>query len=492
MTTAKKILLLALAVAAVLGLLGLKACNDVPAAIGDSVPARPLPTLDQPVHPYLNEPQRSSMHGGSYNRDLSSFPGPLGIETRAAHRAFSPIVGVAPNIAFDNQGRLVTVSLKLNSIELHLLDPDTLETLAMYELPEKASFDDNSGGGYFHLDQHGRALLAPSDNTIKIFEVVEEGGAVHWQVAESYDVSEVLPEGANIHDVIPDWEGNLWFVTSSGLLGYRDRSSGEFHTYQMPNAGEKIQNSFAVDAEGVYVVSTDALYQFKINGSTGELYYTWREDYDNGAVQKPGTLSHGSGTSPTLIGADLVAIADDGHPFTHIMVYRRGEQIEGDRVLCKVPLFESGKSATENSLMVYGDAMVVQNDYGHVYSGNALETSPGITRVDVREDRSGCDVVWYNESMLSQSLPRLSTTTGLLYFYTFKKQQPDDLFGGWYLTAVDFDTGEEIWDRLIGAGSGNIIDPLSSVTAPVVLGPNGGAYVGIRTGVVMARDAAEP
>ena len=239
----------------------------------------------------------------------------------------------------------------------------------------------------------------------------------------------------------------------------------------------------------MYVVSTDALYQFKINAETGELYYTWREDYDNGDVQKPGTLSHGSGTSPTLIGEDLVAIADDGHPFTNIMVYRRGEEIEGDRVVCKVPLFESGKSATENSLMVYGDAMVVQNDYGHVYSGNALETSPGIMRVDIREDRSGCDVVWYNKKMLSQSLPRLSTATGLLYFYTFKKQSEDDIFGGWYLTAVDFDSGEEIWDRLIGAGTGNIIDPLSSVTAPVVLGPNGAAYVGIRTGVVMARDA---
>jgi hypothetical protein len=72
-------------------------------------------------------------------------------------------------------------------------------------------------------------------------------------------------------------------------------------------------------------------------------------------VQKPGTLSHGSGTSPTLIGEDLLAIADDGH----------------------------------------------------VYSGNALETEPGIMRVDVREDRSGCDVAWYNKEMLSQSLPRL-------------------------------------------------------------------------------------
>jgi len=425
---------------AIAGLLTLKACNDVPAVIGESVAARPLPTIDQPQHPFLNESQRSSMHGGSYNRDLNSFPGPLGINTQTAHRAFSHIVGVAPNIAFDNQGRLVTVSIKLNGIELHLLDPETLESLAVEELPEKASFEDNSGGGYFHLDQYGRALLAPSDNTIKIYEVVETEEGLDWQVAETYDVSHVLPEGTNIHDVIPDWQGNLWFVTSSGLLGYRNKDTGEFHTYQMPNEGETIQNSFGVDKEGLYVVSTDALYQFKIHETTGEPYFTWRMDYDNGDVQKPGTLSHGSGTSPTLIGEDLVAIADDGYPHTNIVVYKRSEHIEGDREICKVPLFEAGKSATENSLMVYGNAMVVQNDYGHVYEGSALETSPGITRVDVREDRSGCDVVWYNKEMLSQSLPRLSTATGLLYFYTFKKQETSDLFGGWYLTAVDWDT----------------------------------------------------
>lgn len=488
MSILKKSLLAIAIVIVIAGLLALRACDQVPASLGDSVAAQPMPTIEQPVHPFLNEPQRSSMHGGSYNRDINSFPGPLGNNTRTAHRAFSSLVGVAPNIAFDNEGRLVTVSIKLNGIELQLLDPDTLETLAMLELPAKASFDDNSGGGYFHLDAQGRALLAPSDNSIKIYEVVETGAGLQWQVAESYDLGEVLPAGVNVHDVIPDWQGNLWFVTGGNMLGYRDSQSGKFYTYQLPEAGETIQNSFAVDEEGLYVASTDALYQFKIDPVSHLPYYTWREDYDNGAVQKPGTLSHGSGTSPTLIGDDLVAIADDGDPFTNIVVYRRGEDVEGERLVCKVPLFEAGKSATENSLMVYGNAMVVQNDYGHVYEGNALETSPGITRADVRADRSGCDVKWYNADFLSQSLPRLSTATGLLYFYTFKKQAADDLFGGWYLTAVNWETGQEIWSRLIGAGTGTIIDPLSSVTAPVVLGPNGAAYVGIRTGVVMAKD----
>ena len=486
-----KYLKISLAVAAlamaIVALLTAKAWREVPASMGAAVSARPMPAISQPHHPMLAESERSSMHGGSYNWDLNSYPGPLGRDTRTAHRAFSKLVGVAPNIAFDASGRLITVSLQLNGIELHLLDPETLETLALAELPPKATFKDNSGGGYFHLDDRDRVLLAPSDETITIYEVIEGEQGLEWQVAESYDVSHVLPEGVNIHDVIPDWRGNLWFVTSGSLLGYRNKHTGEFFTYELERDGEVIQNSFAVDEGGLYVVSTDALYLFK-TGSSGEILSVWREDYENGDVQKPGTLSHGSGTSPTLIGDDLVAIADDGHPFTHVMVYRRREQIEGDRVVCRVNLFEEAKSATENSLMVYGNAMVVQNDYGHVFEGNAMETSPGVMRIDVREDRSGCDVVWYNKTMISHSLPRLSTATGLLYFYTFKKQAADDFFGGWYLTAVDFATGEELWDRLISPGTGTIIDPLSSVTAPVVLGQNGAAYVGIRTGVVMAKD----
>jgi hypothetical protein len=139
----------------------------------------------------------------------------------------------------------------------------------------------------------------------------------------------------------------------------------------MEQEGESIQNSLAVDEEGLYIVSTDALYQFKTD-TTGNIYYTWREDYENGDKQKPGTLSHGSGTSPTLIGDDLVAIADDGDPFTNIMVYKRKEKIEGNRVVAKVPLFDINKSATENSLLVYGNSMIVQNDFGHVFEGNVI------------------------------------------------------------------------------------------------------------------------
>jgi hypothetical protein len=471
-------------------LTALRAFYQVPAMMGDATESRPLVAISHVKHPFLAESERSSMHGGAHNWDINTYPGPLGRNTSAKHRKFSNLVGVAPNISFDSQGRLVTVSIQLNRIELHLLDPETLETLAMLELPPKASPSDNSGGGYFHLDAQDRVLLAPANDTISIYEIDESLGKPDWVLAEHYNIAGLLPEGINIHDVIPDWSGNLWFVTGGAYLGYRANDTGEFYVFELPGRNETIQNSFAVDEEGLYVASTDAIYQFKIDATTKEPYYTWREDYDNGAVQKPGTLSHGSGTSPTLIGNDLVAIADDGDPFTNIVVYKKAADIDGERLICKVPLFERGQSATENSLLVYGNAMVVQNDYGHVYTGNALKTSPGIMRVDVRADRSGCDVIWHNKNFLSQSLPRLSTSTGLLYFYTFRKQTSTDLFGGWYLSAVDWETGMPLWDRLIGRGTGSMIDTLSSVTAPVVLGPNGAAYVGIRTGVIMAKDHA--
>ena len=151
----RKILTVIVVLGAIGYLAGLRACQQVPAAIGAASNPKSLPTISHDQHPHLAESQRSSMHGGAHNWDINTYPGPLGHNTTAKHRKFSNIIGVAPNISFDSQGRLITVSIKLNSIELHLLDPETLETIAMLELPPKASPSDNSGGGYFHIDAQG-------------------------------------------------------------------------------------------------------------------------------------------------------------------------------------------------------------------------------------------------------------------------------------------------------------------------------------------------
>lgn len=465
---------------------GLAGKKNVNTQIGDAVTARPLAPTDDPVHPLLAEPQRSGMHGGSYNRDVSDYAGPLGKNTITRHRSLGRIMGIAPNLSFDSQGRLITVALGLGSVTLHALDPETLKTIAKYRLPKKENRD-NSGGAYFHLDHKDRPILASNDGIIRIMELQNIDDKPQWQVAETIEIGDALPAGANIHDVMPDWQGNLWFVTTGNVIGYRAKETAAVHLYTLPEDGEVVQNSFAVDKDGVYMVSTHALYMFGVGAAGSGPTPIWREPYERGAAQKVGTLSHGSGTSPTLVGDDLVAIADDGSPSTHVMVYKRAAQIDGPRTICKTPIFEPGKSATENSLVAYGNAMIVQNDFGHDFMGNALKTERGVTRIDVRADRSGCDTIW-ETPLRSQSLPRLSTATGLVYVYTFKLPKPDDKWGGWYLTALDFNTGEQKWDRLIGKGKGGFWDKYSSVTAPVVIGPNGAAYAGIRTGVIMARD----
>ena len=233
----RKILFIA-AVALILAyFMALRACHKVPAAIGAPSEPQPLPIINYVQHPYLAESQRSSMHGGAHNWDINTYPGPLGANTITKHRKFSNLVGVAPNISFDSNGRLITVSIKLNSIELHLLDPETLETIAMLKLPPKASPSDNSGGGYFHIDSQDRVLLAPANDTIAIFEVDDTSGTPAWRLTEEYDIAGLLPEGVNI--LFHQFRFVVVKRTVGGLLGKARKISAIKHRHALTRIEDK-------------------------------------------------------------------------------------------------------------------------------------------------------------------------------------------------------------------------------------------------------------
>ena len=72
----------------------------------------------------------------------------------------------------------------------------------------------------------------------------------------------------------------------------------------------------------MYIVSDAALYRFDA-GADGTPAVTWREKYPNSGVQKPGQVSPGSGTTPTLMGSEYVAITDNADPMD-VVVYKRG------------------------------------------------------------------------------------------------------------------------------------------------------------------------
>ena len=84
-----------------------------------------------------------------------------------------------------------------------------------------------------------------------------------------------------------------------------------------------------------------------------------------------------------------VAITDNADPM-NVVVYRRAQaEARQRRVVCRVPVFDPGASATENSLMTNGRSLYVENNYGYqdpFGPNSGALTTPGFARVDVNRN----------------------------------------------------------------------------------------------------------
>jgi hypothetical protein len=370
-----------------------------------------------------------------------------------------------------------------------MFDPVTLDKLASLPLPPRQPdpggriFNDFAGGGYFYLDHRDRAVVLTNS---KHLYVIRETSGPGFAIERDYDLTSAIPLLDKGFSALPDWTGRYWFVTSSGVVGTIAPASGKVRSMKLP--GEDIQNSFAVDEQGgVYIVSSKALYRFDA-GPAGEPKVTWREAYPNSGIHKPGQADAGSGTTPTIMENGLVAITDNADPMD-VVVYRKAKTVAGSRLVCTQPVFEKGASATDQSLNVAGRAMIVENNYG--YSGpQATEqgktTAPGIERVDVKRDLSGCRHVWTSNETAPTVVPKISLANGLVYAYT--KPPTDDGSDYWYLTTLDFETGRTVYRFRAGEGLG-----FNNNYAPITIGPDNGAiYLGALGGMVMLRDVTPP
>jgi len=153
-------------------------------------------------------------------------------------------------------------------------------------------------------------------------------------------------------------------------------------------------------------------------------------------------------------------------------------------------VFEKGASATDNSLIGAGRSLVVENNYGYTGPASTQDgktTAPGIERVDLDADGTGCRSVWRSQDRAPTVVPKLSAANGIVYTYTKDPQPGNPSADAWYLTAFDFRTGRTLYKRLGGEGLGH-----NNNYAPVTLGPDGTAYVGVLGGLIGLRDAAPP
>ncbi|MFS2291182.1 MAG: hypothetical protein FWJ90_00580 [Actinomadura sp.] len=481
--------------------------------LGSPRPARPIRGVDfAPQHPFMAANNRSNLHDDAYQSDAGTAPGPLGYSPKAISTMYAQECG---SVTFDRRGRILTVCVGVVTVNLRLLDPRTLAVLADYPLPPRSAsslaspFTSFGGGGYFYLDNRDRAVVPTSDGHIDVIAVSDSAGGPRLSSTRRYDVSPYVGDSP-ILSALPDWAGRLWFVSVSGVVGVVDRASGTVRAMKLPN-GEGIGNSMAVDETGgVFVVSDHALYRFDAD-SVGAPTVSWRKPYDAGVRKKPGQSQFGSGTTPTIIrrGSEhYVAITDNADPKMHVLVYRADRRGPGSRPVCSQEVFAPGRGATDNSLIAFGDALIVENNYG--YTGPVKmppsftsltrptpTTEPGVTRIDVDYARGGCRIAWSNTQVrVPSSVSKVSAATGLVYVYEHPAADEVRYTSGqpvtgpedpWYLTALDARTGRRVWSTLVGSGLG-----YNNNYAPITFGPDGTAYVGVLGGLVAVRDSAGP
>ncbi len=455
----------------------------VPALIGTQPlqykPMAPLPMPDNPG--LLDEFASGGVHSDGYNSSTSPLPGPRGINPLATHvsvsdddtRACTPLLR-------DHDGYLSSLCISLfDQSELVLFDPgNDFEILARTLIPKRASLIDPAGGWYTRMDQQGRPLVPTATQKLRAYRAVESDAGFEWTIDREWDLSTLLSEGMSATDVIPDFDGGFWFISGFAHVGHMDAETGEGDTLWLHSDGvEVIGAAFAVGPEGAYVLTSKAMYMFSmVDGVPAQ---RWRWAY--------GDLENPDLSTPTLHDdGKLVSFSINyaGGLSELVVMKTTGEDIPAEeRLVCRMDMFVPGESAIQNTLMGYGRSLVAENNFGGAFY-EVGDYPPGLARIDVREDYSGCDIVWEDYTISSQVPPRLSTGDGHIWLYSHRRGEDEDTHA-YYLTAMDFETGEVVSESFIASGK-RMDNPMLSVDFL----PGGVMVAGVRNGIVSVCDSA--
>ena len=435
----------------------------VPGAVG-SAPASP---------PGLGPAGTATVHGDAASTDTLPGRGP-GVNPAIR----SSITGATCSTVFIGSDGM-PVALCTSYVGMHpptplaptvkLFHPDTADVLAEVQLTKGALL----GGVYGYLDDEDRVVVADGDRRLLAVghERTPEGP---WRMTVEVlaDLAPAVPEGDAITGLMPAFDGRVWFATSEGVVGtvrpaggagaggrgdsgaggggYDDDDPG-LRFLALPE-GERITNGLTVRPGGASVITTRALYEIDTEPD-GTPVIRWRHGYEVWPGRKPGLLAYGSGITPTYFGPGdgLVAITDDAeHPELIVLRRRDGSEV------CRMPAFAttlapdsaaadgvliSGPAASENSIIAYGDALVLVNTYGFEYppfavDGPAVPASApytgGMTRIDVDVNASGaegaCSRAWTNTARTA-SLPKLTTGDGQIHAMAYGPAAAEAEFG---------------------------------------------------------------
>ena len=457
----------------------------------EGAPATPvqLSHTRAPQNPSMAPNPRSNIHNDTWMTDAYAWAGPLGRSPQAISEGMPP--ALCGSLTFHSRGYIVSVCPSLIAPpQLRVIDPQTLELLATYDMPNAPdppgtkAYQNFAGGGYFFLDRRDRVWSSTKTSHLFVLQISPDGRSI--SKIRDYDLTSVLEPDERISSALPDFRGRIWFVSkANGKVAILNPRTRRIRAIRL---GEDIQNSFTVDRRGIYVVSSKRMYRFRAR--RGKPKVQWKATYGNSGIVKPGQADAGSGTTPTIMRGGYVAITDNADPM-NVVVYRKAARLKRGqrRVVCRVPVFDAGAGATENSLMTNGRSLYVENNHGYqdpFGPNTGALTTPGFARVDVNRNGRGCRKVWTNTTERAPSVvPKLSTRTGLIYTYT-RDPAPDPLGLGrqpWYWTAISARTGATAFKVYAGSGLG-----FNNNYAGLAIGPSGTAYLGVTGGLIALRD----
>ena len=471
----------------------------LPDFVGSAVAAKPLPGAGVPQDPALGPNPYSYVHDDSWNSDTAGAPAPLGRDLQVVSSTLGlPDIlyhtGNASTSVFDRQGRLVTFYGDTVGVSLLLQDPVTLDVLCSY--PLQGGGTGSLGNCYFYVDKDDRVVIALGAHEIV---TLQEGGTAVAPTLEpaqdgQYDLSAVVPADDKLAGLLPDWKGRIWFQTAGAgaqdgaRVGVIDPATAQVRWAELP-AGELVENGLAVDRTGAYVLTSAALYKFTA-GRDGRPRRAWRAPYDHSVDKSQlGQLAHGSGTSPTILGGGRYVAINDSAEQMHVLVFRTATTLRRGqhRRVGSIAVFKGqAGQACADSLLGYRDTIVVENEYGYMWSWGAdgVPTStanlPGIECLRITKHEKLVKV-WENDEVASNTVPKLSTRTGLIYVMD-RKQDPAGT-AVYYLTALDFRSGATVWQKRTGAGIN-----WDGYWAAPALGSDGTCYFSVYGGMVALRD----
>ena len=159
--------------------------------------------------PHLAADGTSNMHNDAYATDVYAGPGPLGRDLRVTSATYG--IEECATMAFDSRGRIVALCGGLEGSRMMMLDPDTLDVLAVHPLPprkpstETTPLEDLCSGAYFYLDDRDRAIIETTNAQVWVVALEDSPlGTPAFTLERTYDVSAAVPSGDCLIALMPD------------------------------------------------------------------------------------------------------------------------------------------------------------------------------------------------------------------------------------------------------------------------------------------------